>query len=126
MSKDLTHNQMRFADEYIISGNATEAYKKAYKNVKKDSAARANASRLLTNANVADYIQERNKSIQSDKIADMEEVREFWTNTLRDDENDYKDRLKASEFIAKTNGAFIDRQDINNTGDIGIKVEWVE
>lgn len=126
MGKELTQQQQRFADEYIISGNATEAYKKAYKNVTKDETASAASSRLLRNVKVADYIRERNLSIQSDKIADMEEVKEFWTNTLRDEENDYKDRLKASEFIARTNGAFIDRQDIHSDNEVSIRVEWAE
>ena len=48
------------------------------------------------------YLKERNKELESQKIADMREVKEFWTNTLRDEENEIKDRLKASEYIAKT------------------------
>ena len=32
----MTEKQQKFADEYIISLNATQAYKKAYPNVKKD------------------------------------------------------------------------------------------
>lgn len=55
----LTPKQKIFADEYLIDLNATRAYKVAYPNVKKDEAARVNGSRLLTNANVADYVQKR-------------------------------------------------------------------
>lgn len=55
----LTPKQKLFADEYLVDLNATRAYKVAYPNVKKDETARANGSRLLTNANVAGYIQER-------------------------------------------------------------------
>ena len=57
----LTPKQKIFADEYLIDLNATRAYKVAYSKVKKDEAARANGSRLLTNANVADYIEKRMK-----------------------------------------------------------------
>ena len=57
--KPLTPNQRKFADEYIISGNATESYQKAYKSVKNNDTARANASRLLTFANIKSYIDER-------------------------------------------------------------------
>lgn len=57
----LTPKQKIFADEYLIDLNATRAYKVAYPNVKKDEVARANGSRLLTNANVADYIDKRIK-----------------------------------------------------------------
>lgn len=55
----MTEKQKIFADEYLIDLNATRAYKVAYPNVKKDETARANGSRMLTNANVATYISER-------------------------------------------------------------------
>lgn len=57
----LTAKQQRFCDEYLIDLNGTRAYKVAYPSVKKDETARVNASRLLTNANVKTYIQERQK-----------------------------------------------------------------
>lgn len=55
----LTPKQKIFADEYLIDLNATRAYKVAYPNIKKDEVARVNGSRLLTNANVAAYVQKR-------------------------------------------------------------------
>lgn len=57
----LTPKQKIFADEYLIDLNATRAYRVAYPKVKKDEAARANGSRLLTNANVVAYIDKRMK-----------------------------------------------------------------
>lgn len=60
----LTEKQKIFADEYLIDLNATRAYKAAYSSVKKEETARANGSRLLTNANVASYIAERMKERQ--------------------------------------------------------------
>nr|DAN97694.1 MAG TPA: Terminase small subunit [Caudoviricetes sp.] len=57
----LTEKQKRFADEYLIDLNATRAYKAAYPSCKKDETARANGSRLLTNANVASYVEQRMK-----------------------------------------------------------------
>ncbi|MSS64589.1 terminase small subunit [Velocimicrobium porci] len=58
----LTEKQKRFADEYLIDLNATRAYKVAYQSCKKDETARANGSRLLTNANVASYVEQRMKA----------------------------------------------------------------
>ena len=109
----LTIKQKKFADEYIISGNATEAYKKAYTNIKKDETARANASRMLTNANVKNYIDERMKEIDKSKIADQQEVMEFLTTTMRDDENATKDRLKAAELIGKRHMMWSERIEAN-------------
>ena len=95
----LTLKQQRFADEYIISGNATDAAIAAGDSPKY---ANTNASKLLQNTTLQYYLKGRNKELESQKIADMREVKEFWTNTLRDEENEIKDRLKASEYIAKT------------------------
>ena len=55
----MTKKQKIFADEYLIDLNATRAYRVAYPSVKKDETARANGSRMLTNANVVQYISER-------------------------------------------------------------------
>lgn len=69
----LTPKQKIFADEYLIDLNATRAYKVAYPNVKKDEVARVNGSRLLTNANVADYVQKR-----MDERAQRTEITQDW------------------------------------------------
>lgn len=47
---DLTEKQKRFADYYIQSGNASEAYRKAGYKGKTVSTITTNANRLLTNA----------------------------------------------------------------------------
>jgi phage terminase small subunit len=108
----VNEQQKKFADYYIQTGNATESYKRAgYK--AKGNVAEANASRLLRNAKVVEYIEERNKQLESSRIADMEEVKKFWTNTMRNEYAELKDRLKASEYIAKTNAAFIDTVNAN-------------
>jgi len=57
----LTAKQKIFADEYLIDLNATRAYKVAYLKVKKDETAKAAASRMLTNVNVAAYVEKRMK-----------------------------------------------------------------
>lgn len=59
MAAGLTEKQRRFCDEYLIDLNGTRAYKAAYPAVKRDETAKANASRLLTFANVQNYIRER-------------------------------------------------------------------
>lgn len=79
----MTEKQKIFADEYIISLNATQAYKKAYPNVKKDAVAQANGSRLLSNAMVKAYIDEQLEKLQSERVADQQEVLEFLTSVMR-------------------------------------------
>jgi phage terminase small subunit len=55
-------------------------------------------------------------------IADKSETKRFWTEIMRDENADIKDRLKASEFIAKTNGAFIDKKELQ--GAFSNKIEF--
>ena len=107
-----------FADEFIKSGNATTAYKKIYNC--SDRVANINGSKLLTNTSIQEYIKDRNAELKNDKIADMQEVREFWTEMQRNKSREPRDRLKASEYIAKTNGAFIENHNI--TGSILVEI----
>lgn len=82
-NRKLTPNQQAFADYYIEIGNATQAYLKAYKSVTKESTARANASRLLTNANVKSYINKKMKEIASKRIMSATEALELLTSIAR-------------------------------------------
>lgn len=125
----LTVKQQAFADYYIELGNATEAYLKAYPNVKKEATARANGSRLLTNANVKAYIDERMEELASERVATQQEVMETLTAILRGettaatlrsidigvqkiDENmppTMSERIKAAELIGKRHRMWIDK-----------------
>ena len=55
----MTEAQKRFCNEYLVDLNATRAYKVAYKRCKKDETARVNGSRLLTIANIQNYINKK-------------------------------------------------------------------
>lgn len=120
----LTLKQRKFADEYIISGNATESYKRAYPSVKKDSTANTNASRMLRNAKVKSYIDERLKEIESEKTASIKEVMEYLSSVMRGEQREQtligkgmgiqektyidvsaKDRLKAADLLNKIHQA---------------------
>ena len=79
----MTERQKRFADEYLIDLNATRAYRVAYPNIKKDETARVNGSRMLTNANVKNYIDQRLAEIQTKNTADAQEVMEYLTKGMR-------------------------------------------
>ena len=117
----LNERQRRFADEYIICGIAeTAALNAGYS----EKYARASSHKLLAHVGIRELLKERNKSIDASKVASMQEVREFWSTVLRDEESDLKDRIKVSELIGKANGEFLDR--VENTGAMEIKVQWHE
>ena len=79
----MTNKQQLFADEYLKDLNGTRAYKAAYRNVKKDSVARAAASRLLRNVNVKAYIDGQLEIMHNERTADAQEVIEFLTSVMR-------------------------------------------
>ena len=54
----LNDKQRRFCLEYCIDLDRNRAYKVAYPSDKSDATVRANASRMLTNANILEYIAE--------------------------------------------------------------------
>lgn len=141
----MTDKQRKFADEYLIDCNATRAYKAAYPRIKSDEAARVNGSRLLTNANIKNYIDEQLEKISSSKIADATEVMEYLTSVLRGEsvaeivvvegcgdgyseakniqkQPDEKERLKAAELLGKRYGIFTDKIDMDADLDLHINV----
>ncbi|MFJ3386314.1 terminase small subunit [Lysinibacillus sp. NPDC086135] len=79
----LTVKQQAFVDYYIELGNATEAYLKAYPNVKKEATARAAGSRMLTNVSVKSYIDNRMEELKSERVADQQEILELLTAIAR-------------------------------------------
>lgn len=84
----LTAKQRKFCDEYIKSGNATEAYFKAGYQIKSNEAARANASRMLTKANIKEYIETRLKQLESKKLAGAREALEYLTSVMRGEQTE--------------------------------------
>ena len=101
--------QKAFADEYIKSGNATDAAKNAGYSEK---AAFVTGCRLLKDANVSQYIAERMKSTEKKRVADADEVIQFYTAVMRGEVKDQfgldsslQDRLKAADALMKRHNA---------------------
>ncbi|MFQ7235908.1 MAG: terminase small subunit [Enterococcus hulanensis] len=128
-----------FADEWLKDMNGTRAYKVAYPHIKKDTTAKANASRLLTDANVKSYIDEQLEKMHNERTADAQEVLEYLTSVMRGEEKDQtliglgegaqgvteidvgaKDRIKAAELLGKRHALFTDKVDID--GNIGVTI----
>ena len=117
----LSIKQKRFIDEYIITGNASEAARRAgYSSKTANRIGTENLSKPVIQQTIADRLKE----LESKKTADVKEVLEFLTSTLRGeitDENiivegmgdgisqartmeirvSSKDRLKAAELLLK-------------------------
>ena len=131
---DLTIKQKRFADEYIISGNASQAAIAAGYSKK---TARSIGQENLTKPDIKKYIDERLDELESSKIAKQDEVLRYLTSIMRgleteqtlrgmgdgyqeidDIEVSAKDRIKAAELLGKRYAMWTDKQEV--TGDIAI------
>jgi hypothetical protein len=129
----LTLKQQRFADEYIISGNATDA---AIRAGYSEKYANTNASKLLQNTTVKAYIDERLDELASKKVANQQEVLEYLTAVMRGESSsevvviegqgegvskakpmqkapDERERLKAAELLGKRMGLFKERVELS-------------
>lgn len=106
----LNVKQQRFVDEYVKTGNATKAARRAgYKNPN------SNAARMMVNDGIRKAIDSRLKEMESHKIADAKEIMEFLSASMRGEINEevitrdghdwkqisQRDRLRAAELLAK-------------------------
>lgn len=108
----LTPKQQLFCDYYLQSANATESAIKAGYSKK---TARSVGAENLTKPYIRDCIKSRQSKIHSSNIATEVEIKEFWTNVMKDSQNEMKDRIKVSELLGKTKGMFLEKQEIKIT-----------
>ncbi len=137
----LTIKQKRFADEYIISANATAAAIKAGYSKK---TARSIGQENLTKPDIKAYIDERLEKLDSEKIADQKEVLQYLSSVMRGEQQEKtlisigefgqeivdidvgaKDRIKAAELLGKRYRLFTDKVEMDVSSDVTINVgEW--
>ena len=132
----MTLKQQRFADEYIITGNATQAAIKAGYSKK---TAKVIANENLTKPYIKKYIDERLAQLESEKIASQQEVLSYLSSVMRGEMTEQtlrsvgesgqviaeidvgaKDRIKAAELLGKRYKLWTDKQEVasNNVTEI--------
>ena len=116
-----------FADEYIISLNATQSYLKAYPEATYNTA-RTEGCKLLAEPNVKAYIDEQMAKKQDERIMKQDEILMILTSIARGEQTEQalqlcgdgcqklvdkdisaKDRLKALELLGKRYGTFAEK-----------------
>lgn len=113
----LTAKQRAWIDYYKQGKTATEAARLA--GYKPDNA-KVIGAQNLTKLN--QYISDRDELLDRARVADMAEINAFWSDTMRNDKADIKDRLKASELRARSIGAFVERREIVGAQTITVKL----
>ena len=82
---ELTPKQKAFADEFLKCGNATEAAKRAGYS---EQSARQMGTENLSKPSISSYIQDRQKQIDDERIADIAEIQRFYSSVLRGEVKD--------------------------------------
>ena len=135
----LNIKQKAFADYFIETGNA---YQSAIKAGYSKSYAQTHVYKLLENARIKSYIEERMKEIESERIAKAEEVLAFLSSSLRGEvleevvttetvdgmikpvilkkQLSAKDRIKAAELLGKRYALFTEKVDLE--GNVGVTI----
>ncbi|MDF7683400.1 terminase small subunit [Lactobacillus sp. ESL0679] len=121
----LTAKQKRFAEEYIISGNATDAARKAGYSKK---TAYSIGQQNLKKVEISTYLQKLQKKVSGDKVADQQEILEYLSSVMRGEQVEdvatakgiYKDvpvgardRIKAAELLGKRSAMWTEKHEVN-------------
>lgn len=128
--------QKRFADEYLIDCNATQAAIRAGYSPK---TARQIGEQNLSKLDIKEYIEQQLEQIHNAKTADAQEVLEYLTAVMRGEHTEQtlrlvgegvqeidtlevsaKDRIKAAELIGKRYGMFKDN--VNVAGSVPVVI----
>ena len=103
--KHLNQRQIRFVQNYMKTNNITHSAIDAGYSPK---TAHVQGCNLLKNTKVSEYINAINERLESDKIADIEEVMEYLTSVMRGEAKDQFDldaslseRTRAASELAK-------------------------
>ena len=138
----LNERQKAFVDYYVQSANATEAAKKAGFSTK---TAYSIGQRLLKHVEVQAAIRRRTAELESERTAKTQEILEYLAAVMRGEAEEEvvmnigtgkgftkaekvkaqvsaKDRLKAAEMLAKVNGMFITKQEIELNGVVPVVI----
>jgi phage terminase small subunit len=111
-NKKLLPKQKAFCEHYATNGNATESARLAGYS---ENSAEAIGLENLGKLGIQEYIAELANPIENKRIANANEIKEFWSSVMRENVEKMNDRLKASELLAKSGGMFIERVEIQET-----------
>ena len=137
---EVNERQKHFADEYIISKNATQsAIKAGYS----EKTARSIGQKLLTKVDISEYIQKRTQELFDERSMTIAEAlaisasiargdvqKGYSKKTVKTDDGDeitettyeftpsIEERQRSVDHILKVNGAYLERKEIELSGAV--------
>ncbi len=113
----MTERQKKFAEYYAQCGNAAQSaiqagYSKKYANT--------NASKLLQNTTITEYIKQLTEAAQTARIMTARERQAILSDMAKDKQNELPDRIRAIDTLNKMTGEYTQKVSID--GDVGVKI----
>ena len=109
----LTPKQQKWIDEYIKCDDLTTATRNAGYS---GNLASLRAMGYQNKVKFKDLLEARRKeldaNITNETVAELEDIFKFWTDVLNDPNARMTDRLKASEYLAKAKGGFVEKRQV--------------
>ncbi len=103
MKDKLNARQRKFAEYYAQSGNAAESAVKAGYSAKY---ANTNASKLLQNTTITNYIKELSDKLKDERIMSAKDRQVALSDIARNDGQDTSDRIRAIDTLNKMTGEY--------------------
>lgn len=116
----MTPKQQAFCDYYIVSGNATEAAKKAGYSEK---TAYSIGQRLLKDVEIKNQIQQASQQVQKSRIATAEEILEYLSSVVRNTDEQTRERTKAAELLGKRYAIFDGERQESKGGVVSLNIQ---
>lgn len=104
--------QLKLVATYYMGECAGNAEKSVVRAGYSEKYARGNAYKIVARKDVQEYmaylryLQDTNPASPALHIATLNEIQDFWTNVMYDAREKMTERLRASELLAKSKGAF--------------------
>ena len=109
----LTPKQQKWIDEYIKCDDYTTASRNAGYNGNDAALRNMGYQNSIKFKEILDARRiEIAERLDKEGIANLEEIFSFWTDVFKDNTEYMKDRLKASELLAKAKGGFIEKVEV--------------
>ncbi len=120
----LTTREEQTCQDYITTGNKTEAIRRNYKTENySENALNVQATKFFKKPKIVLRIDEIRKKMEDESILNAQQLQQFWTKTILDNGEEMKDRLKSSELLGKCIGAF-EKDNKQKATKIENKVNW--
>lgn len=111
----MNERQKRFAEYYAQSGNAAQsAIRAGYS----EKFVNTNASKLLQNTTISEYVKQLTEKAQEARIMSVSERRALLSDIARNENEKTQDRVKAIDTLNKMTGEYITKIEGNISAEI--------